>query len=158
MEKNSHLKLTLVMLFLAIIMQLTPVTGNWLMWKPNFLMLVMIAWILYFPEKFGIEFSAMVGICADLVFGTTLGVHVLLFIICGAVVRLLHRVIAYLSLWHRIVAVGLLVIFIELLRIVAGAWVNMPIFWEHMPYMALFSSLFWMPLDKLVGRIYRLQN
>ena len=158
MEKNSNFKLTLVMLFLAIIMQLTPVTGNWLMWKPNFLMLVMIAWILYFPEKFGIEFSAMVGICADLVFGTTLGVHVLLFIICGAVVRLLHRVIAYLSLWHRIVAVGLLVIFVEFLRIVAGAWVNMPIFLDHIPYMALFSSLFWMPLDKLVGRIYRLQN
>ena len=158
MEKNSNFKLTLVMLFLAIIMQLTPVTGNWLMWKPNFLMLVMIAWILYFPEKFGIEFSAMVGICADLVFGTTLGVHVLLFIICGAVVRLLHRVIAYLSLWHRIVAVGLLVIFVEFIRIVAGAWVNMPIFLDHIPYMALFSSLFWMPLDKLVGRIYRLQN
>jgi hypothetical protein len=52
----------------------------------------------------------------------------------------------------------LLVIFIELLRIVAGAWVSLTIFWEHIPYMALFSSLFWMPLDKLVGRIYRLQN
>ena len=35
-------------------------------------MLVMIAWILYFPEQFGIEFSAMVGICADLVFGSHL--------------------------------------------------------------------------------------
>jgi len=146
------------MLFLAVIMQLTPVTGSWLVWKPNFLMLVMVAWILYFPEQYGIEFSVMVGIFADLIFGTTLGVHILLFITCGAVVRLLHRVIAYLSPWHRIVAVGLLVTFVELLKIAIGLLVNLPVFWEHIPYIALFSSLFWIPLDKLVGRVYRLQN
>jgi len=152
------LQLTLIMLFVAIIMQLTPVTGNWLFWKPNFLLLVMIVWMLYFPNEYGIEFSVMIGICADLIFGSTLGANVLLFTLCGALVNLLHPMIAYLSLIQRIFAVALLVVFVELLKVVASAWANLPIFWQHIPFVAVISGLFWIPLDKLVGKIYRLHN
>lgn len=158
MHKNSNLQLTLIMLFVAIIVQMMPVTGNWLVWKPNFLLLVMIAWMLYFPEQYGIGFSVLVGVCADLVYGTTLGTNILLFSVCGAVVNLLHRVTAYLSLAHRIVTVAMLIAFLELLSMVASAWLNLPVFWSHIPYVVVLSSLFWIPLDKLVGRIHRAQS
>lgn len=145
----------MIMLFIALIMQLIPVSGEWLLWRPNFLLLVTIVWTLYFPNQYGVGFSVMVGIFVDLIFNTTLGSHMLIFTVCGALASLLHRVVAYLGLAHRVVIVALLVLFAELSRAVVGEFT---FFWEHIFYIVIMSCLFWIPLDKLVGKLYRLQK
>lgn len=154
MKKNSTAQPVLAMLLGAIILQLIPVSGEWLAWKPNFLLLVMIAWVLYFPDRYGIEFSVVVGICADLLFSSTLGYHVLIFTICGLIVIFFHRVIAYLHMGHRVVLVFLLVIVVELLKAMMNSLGDIPVFLKHIPYLAVISSLFWVPLDKVVNRFY----
>ena len=52
-------------LIIATVFQLIPTSGVWIFWRPNFLLLVVIAWILYIPDRFGIGFAAMVGLLAD---------------------------------------------------------------------------------------------
>ena len=71
-------------LILATIFQLLPASGEWILWKPNFLLLVTLAWILYVPTQYGIGFAATVGLVADTLFRTTLGHYVLVFALCGA--------------------------------------------------------------------------
>jgi len=157
-KKDSTTQPVLIMLLGAIILQLIPVSGEWLAWKPNFLLLVMIVWMLYFPDRYGIEFSVVVGVCADLLFSSTLGYHVLIFTVCGLIVVFFHRVIAYLRMGHRVVLVFLLVIFVELQKAMMNSLGDIPVFWEHIPYLAVISSLFWVPLDKVVNRFYLRQK
>lgn len=145
----------MIMLFVALIMQIMPISGEWLLWRPNFLLLVMIAWALYFPAQYSIGFSVMIGLCADLTFSTTLGSHIFIFAVCGAVANLLHRLVTYLALGHRVMIVALLVLFTELLVPLFGEYI---FFWEHAFYVVIISSLFWIPLDKLVSKFYRLQK
>ena len=154
-DSNRTLQPVIIMLFMALIMQLIPISGEWLLWRPNFLLLVMIVWALYFPEQYSIGFSMMLGLFADLTFSTTLGSHVFIFAVCGAVANLLHRVVAYLALGHRVMIVALLVLIAELLGAVFGEYI---FFWEHIFYVVVMSSLFWIPMDKLVGKFYRFQK
>ena len=73
MNNNSTFQYALIMLFGALIFQLIPISGDWIFWKPNFLLLMMIAWMLYFPDQYGIEFAIIMGIFSDLIFVSTLG-------------------------------------------------------------------------------------
>ena len=57
-------------LMVAVFLQLMPSTGSWLLWKPNFLLLMVIAWILYIPNQYGIGFASVVGLFADALFRT----------------------------------------------------------------------------------------
>ena len=69
-----------------------------------------------------------------------------------------HRVIAYLQMIQRVVLVFFLVVVVELLKAMMNLFGNIPVFWEHIPYLAVISGLFWVPLDKLVNRLYLRQK
>ena len=158
MKNNSTLQPVLIMLLGAVILQLVPVSGEWLFFKPNFLFLVMIAWILYFPDQYGIEFSVLVGVCSDLLFGSTLGYHVFMFAICGLILMFLHRLIVYLQVVHRVILVFILVLLVEFLRVVIYASLDMPLFLQSIFPLAIVSSLCWIPLDKIMNAFYSQQQ
>lgn len=154
MNKNNTTGLVFCMLLCAVLLQLMPVAGGWFLWKPNFLLLVMITWILYFPEQYGIEFSVLVGLMADLLFGSALGYHVFVFSVCGLILISFHRVVVYLQFIHRVTLVFVLVLLIEFLRATVNASLDMPLGLDKIFFLAMISSLFWIPLDKLVCNYY----
>ncbi|MGB1158591.1 MAG: rod shape-determining protein MreD [Porticoccaceae bacterium] len=158
MGKTNSLQALLIILSVVTILQLVPVDGKWLLWRPNLLLIVMITWMLYFPDQYGIEFSVMLGVLADFIFGTNLGFYVLVFTLCGAVVAVLHRVVAYLELIHQAVLVSLLALAVECLKAWANIILDKPVFWQHVPYIVLASLLFWLPLDRLVKAVHRWQR
>ena len=73
MNSNSTFQYALIMLFGVLVLQFIPMSGSWGLWKPNFLLLTMIAWMLYFPDQYGIEFAVIMGLFADFIFVSTLG-------------------------------------------------------------------------------------
>jgi thiamine transporter ThiT len=83
MNSDNTLRPLTVMLLVAMVLQLLPISGSWLHLKPNFFLLIMIAWVLYFPERYGVEFAALTGLLADFVLGSAIGYHVLIFSISG---------------------------------------------------------------------------
>ena len=36
-------------LVLAVVLSLMPLSGDWIVWKPNFLLLVVMAWVIHWP-------------------------------------------------------------------------------------------------------------
>ena len=157
-KNNSTLQPVLIMLLGAVVLQLVPVSGEWIFLKPNFLLLVMIAWILYFPEQYSIEFSVLIGIFSDLLFGSTLGYHVFVFAVCGLILMFLHRLIVYLQVVHRVILVFVLVLLVELLRVVVYALLGIPLFLETILPLAIISSLCWIPLDRIMNGFYSHQQ
>ena len=51
----------------ATVIQLLPLSGYYFLWRPNFLFLVTIGWIIFRPNYWGIGFAAVLGLFADMV-------------------------------------------------------------------------------------------
>ena len=110
--KESGVGLALIIsILLASVLQLVPVSGYLIVLKPNFLLLVVIGWIIFRPSQWGIGFAAFTGLLADLIFRAPIGVHVLLFSTVGAIPLYLSGWLVYFSLIHRCLFVFILIIF-----------------------------------------------
>ncbi len=154
MNPTSYLGPAICSLLVAIVLQLVPVSGDWLLWKPNFLLLVVIAWILYEPNHFGVGSAALVGLLCDALYRTNLGHYVLVFAICGSIAYLLSRWLTYFSIFHRAFLVFLLVIAAELLQALLFSFWDIPMRLQHVPALALTSALVWVPVDKLIAMMH----
>jgi len=158
MNNKGTFQSAFIMLFGALILQLFPVASDWGLFKPNFLLLMMVAWILYFPEKYGIEFAILMGIIADFIFSTPLGYHVLTFSICGLILIFFHRIVVYLQFIHRIILVFMMIMLFEFMQAAIDATLDNPLYLEGIFSLAIISALCWIPMDKFVARIYLQQK
>ena len=140
-------------LIIATVFQLIPTSGVWIFWRPNFLLLVVIAWILYIPDRFGIGFAAMVGLLADTLFRTTLGHYVLVFAVCGTIAYLLSRWLMYLSMFHRVILIFIITICAELIQAMLFSIWDVPFALNYSPTVAAFAALSWPIVDLLISRV-----
>ena len=140
-------------IFTALVLQLIPVSGDLIYWRPNFLLLIMIAWIIFKSDQRSIVFAASMGLLADLVFGSPLGVNILLFSLVGAVPLYFSGWLVYFTLAHRCLFVFLLVIFSELMsKFLFSIW-QAPENYNFIFIVALVSSVVWPLFDISLRRI-----
>lgn len=155
---SSTFPYALMMLFGALIVQLIPMSGDWVFWKPNFLLLMMIAWMLYFPDQYGIEFAVIIGIFADFIFVSTLGFHILIFSICGLILIFFHRIVVYLQLIHRVTLVFLMILLAEFIGAAIDSSIDKQLSIKGVLLLAIISAICWIPLDKFVAHCYSRQK
>ena len=158
MNSSSTFPYALMMLFGALIVQLIPMSGDWVFWKPNFLLLMMIAWLLYFPDQYDIEFAVIIGIFADFIFVSTLGFHVLIFSICGLIIIFFHRIVVYLQLIHRVTLVFLMILLTEFIDAAIDSSIDKQLSIKGVLLLAIISAICWIPLDKFVAHCYSRQK
>ena len=158
MNSSSTFPYALMMLLGALIVQFIPVSGDWVFWKPNFLLLMMIAWMLYFPDQYGIEFAVIIGIFADFIFVSTLGFHILIFSICGLILIFFHRIVVYLQLIHRITLVFLMILLAEFIGAAIDSSIDKQLSIKGVLLLAIISAICWIPLDKFVAHCYSRQK
>lgn len=158
MNSSSTFPYALMMLFGALIVQLIPMSGDWVFWKPNFLLLMMIAWMLYFPDQYGIEFAVIIGIFADFIFVSTLGFHILTFSICGLILIFFHRIVVYLQLIHRVTLVFLMILLAEFIGAAIDSSIDKQLSIKGVLLLAIISAICWIPLDKFVAHCYSRQK
>lgn len=158
MNSSSTFPYALMMLFGALILQFIPMSGDWVFWKPNFLLLMMIAWMLYFPDQYGIEFAVIIGIFADFIFVSTLGFHILIFSICGLILIFFHRIVVYLQLIHRVTLVFLMILLAEFIGAAIDSSIDKQLSIKGVLLLAIISAICWIPLDKFVAHCYSRQK
>lgn len=154
--KESGVGLALIIsILLASVLQLVPVSGYLIVLKPNFLLLVVIGWIIFRPSQWGIGFAAFTGLLADLIFRTPIGVHVLLFSTVGAIPLYLSGWLVYFSLIHRCLFVFILIIFAEFMRNMLLSMWEIPIDYSYIIMPALASTIVWPAIDQLLIKVNR---
>jgi len=154
--KESSVGLALIIsILLASVLQLVPVSGYLLVLKPNFLLLVVIGWIIFRPSQWGIGFAAFTGLLADLIFRAPIGVHVLLFSTVGAIPLYLSGWLVYFSLIHRCLFVFILIIFAEFMRNMLLSMWEIPIDYSYIILPALASAIVWPAIDQLLIKFNR---
>jgi rod shape-determining protein MreD len=152
MAPVNHTAVMLLSLVFAVIFSVMPVSGDWIVWKPNFLLLVTMGWIFHRPLEFGIFYAAGVGLLADCLLQTTLGHSVLVFALCGTLVVVVSRWVKYLSIFQRTLLAYLIILFVGFLEASVFLFSGLPSAMDNLLMKTLFSALTWPVIDKLIAR------
>ena len=152
MAPVNHTAVMLLSLVFAVIFSVMPVSGDWIVWKPNFLLLVTMGWMFHRPLEFGIFFAAGVGLLADCLLQTTLGHSVLVFALCGTLVVVVSRWVKYLSIFQRTLLAYLIILFVGFLEASVFLFYGLPSAMDNLLMKTFFSALAWPVIDKLIAR------
>lgn len=132
-----------VSFLLAMLLTSLPIPETLVMFRPEWLALVLIYWCMATPEKVGIFTGWLIGLILDVMYGSMLGQNALTLSVVAYLVGLLHLRVRMFPLWQQSVMVFLLV----LVHLGLNAWIRgitgqLSIVWSYwIP--ALTSALVW---------------
>lgn len=75
----------------AAVLEVVVLPDSLLMFRPEWLALTLIYWLLRHPAKVGISTAVVFGVVMDIISGTTLGIHVLAYSVTAYLVLSMHQ-------------------------------------------------------------------
>lgn len=120
----------------ALMLSMTPLPGWAVSWRPKWVVLTLIYWILVWPRSFGIGAGWLLGLLVDAAQGSLLGEHALGFSIITYITLRLHQRLRLFPLYQQALFVGLMLLPYKS----ASLWVNGV--YGYAPQ----SGLYWAPV------------
>lgn len=140
----------------ALVLEISPWATSFQFFKPAWLVLVLLYWVLAIPTKVSIGFAFIFGLIWDLVLGSILGIHTLVLSVFTYLIALNYLVLRNLSLWQQSLLVVLFICFIRLgifcIEVILHN--STPFHWQEV-YGALVSGLLWPWVFLLLRKIRR---
>ena len=141
-----------VSLLAALLLGLLPLP-DWLKpFRPYWLALVLVYWIIEAPERVGVGFAFLMGLAADLTFGSLLGEHALRLTIMAFIVQRFRAQLRFFPLSQQALAVaGLLLndrVVTAAVHLSLGEPLLPPAFW----WAPMTGMLLWAPVFLLLDR------
>ena len=153
-DKNYSLYFySTISLFVALLLQITPVFGSTAYWRPQFLLLVVSYWLLKKQRQYGIAFAWLAGMLFDIFSGHMLGRHAITFSFCAYILILLNKRFYHFGLLSQTFLVFLLVLLNQLL--LASISLLYRTDWNIVMLIApaITSALIWPLLSLLMNRL-----
>ena len=129
--------------FLALLLAILPLPQALAYWRPEFVTMALIFWVLHRPDLVGVWSAFLLGILLDVMFNTPFGVHPLMLAVVAYLARLSYRWVTVFSMLQTSGLVFALVFAALLLKHVVtgivGVGPHSLLFW--LP--ALTSALLW---------------
>lgn len=137
-------------IFICSILTVYPVAYLWAGWRPMFMLMITLFWVICQPTWCGVWFAFTVGIFTDLLLDAPLGLNALSYVLFTFITRYFireRRIMTFSNTWVISILVFLgHLIFIMLSQLIAGIEFGMGRHWQ--PLMT--SILFWPVLYYLV--------
>lgn len=112
---------------IAILLSIAPLFPNSLEpFKPQWVPLTLIFWIMYLPLSIGIFFAWMLGLFCDIAQGTLLGEHALAFSVLAFVTNQFQRRLILYSLLQQAFVIFLLIGMVLLIIFWVQVWASLP--------------------------------
>lgn len=107
---NRHLKenfFIVVTFFIAFVLMVLP-QPTWMAYaKPQWVFVVLLFWLMHAPRKIGPTVAWCIGLYMDLLMGTVLGEHALIYVVFTYVIQRFMRVVQAIPLWQQILGIGM---------------------------------------------------
>lgn len=144
MVLKTHSNLFIIASFLlAYCGQIVPLPESMVYGRPEFVMLLLIYWILVLPERMGIAMAWCLGIMVDVLKGALLGQHALAMIVVTLIVLKLYQRLRVFPWWQQAACVFALLILYQALVLwvygIIGQDTGGALYW--LP--SLISALLW---------------
>lgn len=104
-----------VSFFVAFLLTALPLPDALAYWRPAFVPMVLVFWVLNAPNLAGVWTGFLVGLLLDVLFATPFGVHALTLAVLAYLTRLSYRWVTVFSVWQTsglvfaLVLVGLII-------------------------------------------------
>ena len=148
-------------LFLAVIMDNYLFPESTLNWKPLLTLLVLIYWNMALPDKVGIFEALFFGIIMDILNGSILGLHGLLFVLITYICQRFFYQFRVSPIWQQSVILFFLFFIFKMafsfdyFNVRLGLNVSDGFYLNNTFLFALVSSLFWIPTFFLLRELRR---
>lgn len=128
---------------IACILQMIPLP-LWAVWlRPEWLLLVLIFWALYLPDRVGLNIAFMLGILMDLLMGTLIGENALAFVFIAYFMMRFSRRIEMFPLWQQTFIVLCFMLIFQTYKFIIWRWLYGeavdPLYWIA----AIITALIW---------------
>lgn len=134
---HPHGNLTIAASFIvATLLMLFPLPDFLIWWRPNWILMVLIYWIMALPYRIGILTGWLLGIISDITLGSVLGIHGLSMAIIAYLILALTYRLRLFPLWKQSILVGLMVG----LDLVLSLWI------KNFTAIQPLNPMYWLPI------------
>ncbi|MFI3245367.1 MAG: rod shape-determining protein MreD [Ferrimonas sp.] len=143
-------------LLIALLLQVMPWPALLQSWRPDWVLLTIIYWVLTLPHRFSILSACLVGVILDALLGATLGMRGLALSIVAFIVALQYQKLRHVPMVQQMVMVAVFTLLYHLLIFVAAYLRHggVPFEWAILQP-ALSTMLLWPWAFWLLGRVRR---
>jgi rod shape-determining protein MreD len=134
-------------LLVAIILTMVPLPVAIDMFRPDWVALVVLYWVIALPHHINIVSGWIVGLIMDILLGSTLGVHALGMTVIAAVANTHYQKLRNYSVWQQSLVMGSLIFIDQLLifwveHLFASPRLNTRFAWASLSSMLLWPSVY----------------
>jgi rod shape-determining protein MreD len=145
-------------LFIALVLTILPLPdgapGDVGYLRPDWLVLVMVYWTLALPDRMGLLTAFFVGLLADLISGSLLGLHAMGMVIVSSFALAAYQRIRMLAVWLQAILILFVLTLVQIVGLVVTLLLSDRTFSWLIFLSPLVSALFW-PWIFLVLRFLR---
>lgn len=110
---------------------------------PQWMLLVVLYWVMVLPERFGVGFACIVGLFFDCVTGSLLGQHAFSFIFVAYCALKIRMPLRHLPMWQQVIVISVFSLINLLMQCIIMSFVNDQYFVYTTWLSVLTSALCW---------------
>lgn len=143
---------------IGLLLQLIPLSSTAVLWRPQFVLLIIFYWLLRSPFLHGVMFAWFSGLLLDIFVGELLGRHAIVFALCAYLIRLVQQRLHHFGVLHQAMLVLFMVLVSQLL--LHSITLIFRVGWEGSLSIApaITSAIIWPLLVFFVNRLLKTQG
>jgi len=161
-ERELNLKLLLALVFgstvIAAVLTLVSLPEWVFYFRPDWLALVVVFWVMVLPDKFSLGYGCINGLFLDLLLVKPFGLNAFGFVVLSYIVSIWSSQIKVLSLWQQSLFVSMLSLLFKLIEGSISVFVSGFVFTEYYWYSTLGNIIFWPAISIILSEACRLSH
>ncbi|MGP1871556.1 MAG: rod shape-determining protein MreD [Arsenophonus sp.] len=138
---------------IAIILEQMPWPEQFIYYRPMWLLLILIYWVMALPHRISIGTGFFLGILIDIIQGSTFGVNALAYSIICYLISCKHNLIRNIPLWKQSIVVSGLSVFMNFIIFSAEFFSSVILFHMKIFWNCLINAILWPWIFLLLRKI-----
>ncbi|PCI73105.1 MAG: rod shape-determining protein MreD [Gammaproteobacteria bacterium] len=138
----------------ALFLSILPLPDGINLFKPDWVALVLIYWVMAMPNRIGVLVGWSVGIVADVLYGTLFGIHAMSLALVAYLIQLLYHRLRLFPRWKQSINIGVVIGIHMLLGLILRKFIQ-PISFDFSYWFPVFTSLILWPWVFIILRDVR---
>lgn len=139
---------------IALFLSILPLPQEIELFKPEWVALVLIYWVMAMPSRVGVLIGWSVGIVADVLYGTLFGIHAMSLALVAYLIQLLYHRLRLFARWKQAINIAVVIGIHMLLGLILRGFIQ-PIAYDFSYWFPVFTSLILWPWVFIVLRDVR---